>query len=121
MLTIVSSGVGGFRWSVGHCERSTTVGGWGSLCVATGGRATGGLPRHPTVCICIGVVLGVHVCGSYPAGGRWGEGGGWVVFDVRGVTSKCALRGWVVYLCVSTTLADGWLVATSFIAPPSSV
>ena len=51
------------------------------------------------------------------------------VFGVAGLSSKGALRGWVVYLCVSTPLADGWawvtvlvsvgwLATQTFLAPP---
>lgn len=70
-------------WLVGHCERSNTVGGWGSRCVVGGQAVTGGLPSHPTLCICIGVVLCVHFCGSYPQRGEVGGGRG-EVFEVSG-------------------------------------
>ena len=83
MLAIVSGGGGGVRWLVGHCERSNAVGGWGSRCVVGGQAVTGGVPRHPTPCIYIGVVLGVHFCGSYPQRGEVGGGGG-EVFEVSG-------------------------------------
>jgi hypothetical protein len=64
-----------------------------------------------------------------------GGGGGWGVvgvFEVCGRLLRALLRGWVVYLCVSTPLADGWagvtvlvsvgwLATQTFLAPPSSL
>jgi hypothetical protein len=110
---------------VTESDQTLTVVKW-SRTVATGGRVTGGLPSHPTLCICIRVSSCVHFCGSgrrlCREGG--GEGGGVCVFVRFGGLLLCfeALEGgW--WLCVSTphTSATGhWLVASSnrFYKPP---
>lgn len=91
-------------WSFGHGEWSNAESGECSRSVATGGQATGGLPRLPTVCICIRVGLCVHFCGSCLRGGRWGREGGGVQGWASTVEER--IEGVVVVcLCVSTPLA----------------